>query len=39
MIELDAVTKRYGGKTAVDRLTLRIPDDAVTIILGPSGCG
>lgn len=39
MIELDAVTKRYGGKTAVDRLTLRIPDDAVTILLGPSGCG
>ncbi len=39
MIELDAVTKRYDSKTAVDRLTLTIPDNAVTIFLGPSGCG
>ncbi len=39
MIELDAVTKRYEGKTSVDRLTLTIPDNAVTILLGPSGCG
>lgn len=39
MIELDAVTKRYGDKTAVDRLTVTIPDRAVTILLGPSGCG
>jgi osmoprotectant transport system ATP-binding protein len=39
MIELDAVTKRYDSKTSVDRLTLTIPDNAVTILLGPSGCG
>ena len=39
MIELDAVTKRYGDKTSVDRLSLTIPDNAVTILLGPSGCG
>jgi len=39
VIELDSVTKRYDDKTAVDRLTLTIPDSAVTILLGPSGCG
>ena len=39
VIELREVTKRYGDKTAVDRLTLTIPDHAVTILLGPSGCG
>ncbi|MHB8070565.1 MAG: ABC transporter ATP-binding protein [Candidatus Cryosericum sp.] len=39
MIELDAVTKRYDGKTSVDQFTLMIPDNAVTILLGPSGCG
>ncbi|MCE5193091.1 MAG: ABC transporter ATP-binding protein [Candidatus Cryosericum sp.] len=39
MIELDAVTKRYDGKTAVNELTLTVPDSAVMILLGPSGCG
>ncbi len=39
MIELDSLTKRYGDKTSVDRLSLTIPDNAVTILLGPSGCG
>jgi len=39
VIELGEVTKRYGAKTAVDRLTLTIPDRAVTVLLGPSGCG
>jgi osmoprotectant transport system ATP-binding protein len=39
MIELDLLTKRYGDKTSVDRLSLTIPDNAVTILLGPSGCG
>ncbi|MFZ2414039.1 MAG: ABC transporter ATP-binding protein, partial [Candidatus Cryosericum sp.] len=39
MIELDSLTKRSGDKTSVDRLSLTIPDNAVTILLGPSGCG
>lgn len=39
MIELKSLTKRYGDKTSVDRLSLTIPDNAVTILLGPSGCG
>ncbi|MBC3843502.1 ATP-binding cassette domain-containing protein [Streptacidiphilus sp. 4-A2] len=40
MILIDAVTKRYpGGTTAVDRLTLEIPDGSITVLVGPSGCG
>ncbi|WP_037600874.1 ABC transporter ATP-binding protein [Streptacidiphilus rugosus] len=40
MIVIDAVTKRYpDGTTAVDRLTLEIPDRSITVLVGPSGCG
>ncbi|WP_370087914.1 ABC transporter ATP-binding protein [Streptacidiphilus sp. MAP12-16] len=40
MILIDSVTKRYpDGTTAVDRLTLEIPDGAITVLVGPSGCG
>ncbi|MHA6761072.1 ABC transporter ATP-binding protein [Streptacidiphilus sp. PAMC 29251] len=40
MILIDAVTKRYpDGTTAVDRLTLEIPDGSITVLVGPSGCG
>jgi osmoprotectant transport system ATP-binding protein len=37
---IDAVTKRYpDGTTAVDRLSLEIPDRSITVLVGPSGCG
>ncbi|MFK4546161.1 osmoprotectant transport system ATP-binding protein [Streptomyces tendae] len=37
---MDSVTKRYpDGTVAVDRLTLDIPDRAITVLVGPSGCG
>ncbi|WP_404794149.1 ABC transporter ATP-binding protein [Streptomyces tendae] len=40
MIRMDSVTKRYpDGTVAVDRLTLDIPDRAITVLVGPSGCG
>ncbi|MEU5081972.1 MULTISPECIES: ABC transporter ATP-binding protein [Streptomyces] len=40
MIRIDAVTKRYpDGTVAVDRLSLEIPDRAITVLVGPSGCG
>ncbi|MFM9444194.1 ABC transporter ATP-binding protein [Streptomyces acidiscabies] len=40
MIRIDSVTKRYpDGTTAVDRLSLEIPDRAITVLVGPSGCG
>ena len=38
-IRLDAVTKRFAGSTAVDDLTLDIPQGAFFALLGPSGCG
>ncbi|MCX4765677.1 ABC transporter ATP-binding protein [Streptomyces sp. NBC_01275] len=40
MIRIDSVTKRYpDGTVAVDRLSLEIPDRAITVLVGPSGCG
>ncbi|MEV0648187.1 ATP-binding cassette domain-containing protein [Phytomonospora sp. NPDC050363] len=39
MIELDALTKRYGPKTAVDRLTFTVEPGRVTGFLGPNGAG
>ncbi|MEU2060216.1 ABC transporter ATP-binding protein [Streptomyces sp. NPDC013455] len=40
MIRIDGVTKRYpDGTVAVDRLSLEIPDRAITVLVGPSGCG
>ncbi|MEV7199308.1 ABC transporter ATP-binding protein [Streptomyces griseoluteus] len=40
MIRIDSVTKRYpDGTVAVDRLSLDIPDRAITVLVGPSGCG
>ncbi|MFI2710437.1 ABC transporter ATP-binding protein [Micromonospora sp. NPDC018662] len=39
MIELRELTKRYGKRTAVDRLTVRVQPGAVTGFLGPNGSG
>ena len=39
MIEYRALTKRYGGRTVVDRLTLTVPAGAVVALLGPNGSG
>jgi ABC-2 type transport system ATP-binding protein len=39
MIELQALTKRYGGKTAVDHLTFSVRPGVVTGFLGPNGAG
>jgi ABC-2 type transport system ATP-binding protein len=38
-IELSGLTKRYGGVTAVDDLTVSIRPGAVTGFLGPNGAG
>lgn len=38
-VELIAVTKRYGGTTAVENISLRIPQGTYCCLLGPSGCG
>ena len=39
MIEYRALTKRYGGRTVVDRLTLTVPAGSVVALLGPNGSG
>ena len=39
MIELIDVTKRYGNKLAVDRLTLTVPAGELFAFLGPNGAG
>src|SRR5437763_1219741 len=39
MIELHNVTKKYGAKTAVDRLSLRVEAGELFAFLGPNGAG
>ncbi|MER7152214.1 ATP-binding cassette domain-containing protein, partial [Streptomyces lydicus] len=40
MIKFDAVSKRYpNGTTAVDDLSLDLPEGGVTVLVGSSGCG
>ena len=39
MIEFDQVTRNYGAKTAVDRLTLAIQPGELFALLGPNGAG
>ncbi|MFD4481289.1 ABC transporter ATP-binding protein [Streptomyces sp. NPDC058471] len=39
MIEANELTKRYGGKTAVDQLTFTVRPGRVTGFLGPNGAG
>jgi len=39
MIQMHAVTKRYGNTVAVDALTLEVRAGEVCVLIGPSGCG
>lgn len=39
MIEVVGLTKRYGGKTAVDDLSFQVEPGTVTGFLGPNGAG
>ena len=38
-LRVEQVTKRFGGFTAVDDLSLRVPAGSFFALLGPSGCG
>jgi len=38
-VELDAITKRYGTRVAVDDLTLRVPQGSIYGFIGPNGSG
>ena len=39
VIEIDELTKRYGDRVAVDRLSVQIPRGAVAGFIGPNGAG
>ena len=39
MLELDAVTKRFGGLTAVREVSLRAAPGEIVGIIGPNGAG
>lgn len=38
-VAVDTLTKRFGSRTAVDRLTLEIPTGVVAGFIGPNGAG
>lgn len=38
-VEVAGLVMRYGEKTAVDRLDLRVPRNTITAVLGPNGAG
>ena len=38
-IRFENVTKRFGGVTAVDRVSMTFEDKEFVVLLGPSGCG
>jgi len=39
VVELKAISKRYGDHVAIRSLDLEIPTGKVTALIGPSGCG
>ncbi|MEO0990264.1 MAG: ABC transporter ATP-binding protein, partial [Pseudomonadota bacterium] len=38
-LEIDGVTRRFGGRVVVDNVSLKVDAGRVTCLLGPSGCG
>jgi multiple sugar transport system ATP-binding protein len=38
-VELKEVSKRFGGTTAVDGMSLTVPNGAFVVLLGPTGAG
>jgi len=38
-VQLESVTKKFGAVTAVNNVSLEIPDKQFTVLVGPSGCG
>lgn len=38
-VELEGISKAFGGNTVVDDLNLHLADGSLTVLVGPSGCG
>ena len=38
-VSLQSITRKYGSVTAIDDITLEIPDGEFWVLVGPSGCG
>ena len=38
-VELQNISKAFGGLRVIDNLNLTVPDGSFTALLGPSGCG
>ena len=38
-LEIEHLTRRFGGRSVVDHVSLRVMPGQVTCLLGPSGCG
>lgn len=39
LLQTDQVSKHFGGLSAVDRVTLQVPEFAIASIIGPNGAG
>jgi ABC-type branched-subunit amino acid transport system ATPase component len=39
LLEVDALTKRFGGVTAVDSCSFAVPEGSITALVGPNGSG
>ena len=39
LLEIEGLTKRFGGVTAVDACSFTVPEGSVTALVGPNGSG
>ncbi|NQV16438.1 ATP-binding cassette domain-containing protein [bacterium] len=39
MIQLDQISKSFGGQEVIHDLSLEIPEEKTVVLIGPSGCG
>lgn len=39
ILQVDALTKRFSGTTALDRASFQVPEGSLTVLLGPAGAG